>query len=40
LKLLILEFLRFLLDGFHEDLNRTQDKPKFNYKDEEFDALR
>ncbi|ORY52240.1 ubiquitin carboxyl-terminal hydrolase 2-like protein [Neocallimastix californiae] len=33
------EFLRFLLDGFHEDLNRTQDIPKFNYSDEEFDAL-
>jgi len=33
------EFLRFLLDGFHEDLNRVQDIPKFNYTEKEFDEL-
>jgi len=33
------EFLRFLLDGFHEDLNRAHTKPKFNYTDDELDAL-
>ncbi|ORX54887.1 cysteine proteinase [Piromyces finnis] len=33
------EFLRFLLDGFHEDLNRSQEKPKFNYTEAELDAL-
>ncbi|KAJ3327076.1 Ubiquitin carboxyl-terminal hydrolase 21 [Blyttiomyces sp. JEL0837] len=33
------EFLRFMLDGLHEDLNRVQVRPKFTYPDEESDKL-
>ncbi|KAI9362954.1 hypothetical protein DFJ73DRAFT_811732, partial [Zopfochytrium polystomum] len=33
------EFLRFMLDGLHEDLNRVQVRPKFTYKDSDVDVL-
>ncbi|KAI8922022.1 ubiquitin carboxyl-terminal hydrolase 2-like protein [Powellomyces hirtus] len=33
------EFLRFLLDGLHEDLNRVRERPRFNYKDADVDRL-
>ncbi|KAJ3216845.1 ubiquitin carboxyl-terminal hydrolase [Dinochytrium kinnereticum] len=33
------EFLRFMLDGLHEDLNRILTRPKFSYKDDEVDSL-
>ncbi|KAJ3096698.1 hypothetical protein HDU97_005638 [Phlyctochytrium planicorne] len=34
------EFLRFMLDGLHEDLNRVSTPKKFTYKDEDLDHLR
>ena len=34
-----IEFLRFMLDGLHEDLNRVTDKPKWSFKDSEIDKL-
>ncbi|KAJ3097936.1 Ubiquitin carboxyl-terminal hydrolase 21 [Phlyctochytrium bullatum] len=33
------EFLRFMLDGLHEDLNRVSSRPKFTYKDTDVDVL-
>ena len=33
------EFLRFMLDGLSEDLNRVIEKKKWNFKDEELDKL-
>lgn len=35
------EFLRFMLDGLHEDLNRVSltKKPKYSFKDDDIDAL-
>ncbi|KAI8805306.1 hypothetical protein BJ742DRAFT_759603 [Cladochytrium replicatum] len=33
------EFLRFMLDGLHEDLNRVTTRPKFTYKDADVDML-
>ncbi|KAJ3244588.1 Ubiquitin carboxyl-terminal hydrolase 21 [Chytriomyces hyalinus] len=33
------EFLRFMLDGLHEDLNRVFMRPRFSYKDVDVDKL-
>lgn len=33
------EFLTFLLDGLHDDLSRVAVKPKFEYRDEDYDVL-
>ncbi|KAJ3222084.1 Ubiquitin carboxyl-terminal hydrolase 21, partial [Chytriomyces hyalinus] len=33
------EFLRFMLDGLHEDLNRVFMRPRFSYKDADVDKL-
>ncbi|KAJ3092260.1 Ubiquitin carboxyl-terminal hydrolase 21 [Quaeritorhiza haematococci] len=33
------EFLRFMLDGLHEDLNRVVRRPKFQYPDGDVDKL-
>ena len=33
------EFLRFMLDGLSEDLNRVSEKKKWDIKDEEMDSL-
>ncbi|KAI8607157.1 hypothetical protein BC830DRAFT_1073229 [Chytriomyces sp. MP71] len=33
------EFLRFMLDGLHEDLNRVSVRPRFTYKDADVDKL-
>ncbi|KAI8838388.1 hypothetical protein BC829DRAFT_364889 [Chytridium lagenaria] len=33
------EFLRFMLDGLHEDLNRVLKRPKFTYRDNDVDSL-
>ncbi len=34
------EFLRFLLDGLHEDLNRVKVKPRIVYDEKAEDLLR
>ena len=33
------EFLRFLLDGLHEDLNRVKQRPRLEYNEKYEDAL-
>jgi ubiquitin carboxyl-terminal hydrolase 2/21 len=33
------EFLRFTLDGLHEDLNRIKERTKWSYKDADIDSL-
>ncbi|KAJ3013819.1 UNVERIFIED_CONTAM: Ubiquitin carboxyl-terminal hydrolase 21 [Siphonaria sp. JEL0065] len=33
------EFLRFMLDGLHEDLNRVVVRPRYTYKDVDVDKL-
>ncbi|ORY36846.1 cysteine proteinase [Rhizoclosmatium globosum] len=33
------EFLRFMLDGLHEDLNRVTVRPRYTYKDVDVDKL-
>ena len=39
LKINEVEFLRFMLDGLSEDLNRVTEKPKWKIRDEEVDQL-